>query len=136
PMPGVVQVVVLEFKGVSSSSKPTAKSLKVSMGKRQYQTWDRGEFFFPVSKLREDLVISLLDASGNEIAHSDIRTAEIIEKRFWDEVFSVSESGHVHLKLSFILSEEERNRIRVMRESAVRKKIAMDLSIESISVTA
>ncbi|KAL7091757.1 hypothetical protein ACP275_12G124000 [Erythranthe tilingii] len=128
-MPGTIQVTVLEFKGVSSSSKPSAKSLKVSMGKRQYQTWDKGDFSFPITKLREDLVVALLDAGGNEIAHADIRTMQVMEKGYWDEVFPINEGGNVHMKLQFILSDEERNRIRLMRESAVKKKLEMNPNI-------
>ncbi|KAK4432907.1 hypothetical protein Salat_1052900 [Sesamum alatum] len=128
-MPGTIQVTVLEFKGVSSSSKPSAKSLKVSMGKRHYQTWDKGEFSFPIAKLREDLVVALLDAGGNEIAHADIRTMQIIEKGSWDEVFSINGGGHVHMKLQFILNEEERKRIRSVRESAVKKKLESNPNI-------
>ncbi|KAL7133163.1 hypothetical protein ABFS83_12G121700 [Erythranthe nasuta] len=124
-MPGTIQVTVLEFKGVSSSSKPSAKSLKVSMGKRQYQTWDKGDFSFPITKLREDLVVALLDAGGNEIAHADIRTMQVMEKGSWDEVFPIDGGGNVHMKLQFILSDEERNRIRIVRESAVKKKLEM-----------
>lgn len=44
----------------------------------------------------------------------DIRTIQIIEKGSWDEVFSINGGGHVHLKLHFSLTEEDRNRIRVM----------------------
>ncbi|KAK6126798.1 hypothetical protein DH2020_039446 [Rehmannia glutinosa] len=120
----------MEFKGVSSSSKPSAKSLKVSMGKRHYQTWDKGDFSFPITKLREDLVVALVDAGGNEIAHAGC----------WDEVFSMDGGGHVHLKLQFVLSEEERNRIRIMRESAMKKKLETNPNIslrlsETISST-
>ncbi|KAL0315761.1 UNVERIFIED_CONTAM: hypothetical protein Sradi_5454300 [Sesamum radiatum] len=66
----------------------------------------------PITKLRENLVVALLDAGGNEIAHADIRTMQIIEKGSWDEVFSINGGGHVHMKLQFILSDEERKRIR------------------------
>ncbi|GER35982.1 phosphoglucosamine mutase family protein [Striga asiatica] len=106
-MPGTIQVTVLGFKGVSSSSEPSAKSLKGN----------------PITKLGEDLVVALLDAAGNVITRADIRTMKIIEKGFWDEVFSINRGGHVHMKLQFVLSEEERNRIRAMRESALKKKL-------------
>lgn len=129
-MPGTIHVTVLEFKGVSSSSKPSAKSLKVSMGKRQFQTWDKGEFSFPITRIRENLVVALLDAGGNEIAHQDIRTMQIIEKGSWDEVFSINGDGHVHMKLQFTLSEEDRSRIRVMRESAMKKKLDTNPNIK------
>lgn len=42
---------------------------------------------------------------------------QIIEKGCWDKVFSLDGGGgdgQVHMKLQVILSEEERNRIRVM----------------------
>ncbi|KAL3829979.1 hypothetical protein ACJIZ3_018781 [Penstemon smallii] len=126
-MPGTIQVTVLEFKSFSSSSQPSAKSLKVSMGKRHFQTWDKGDFSFPITKLGENLVVSLLDAGGNEIANADIQTMQIIEKGIWDEVFSMEGGGgggNVHMKLRFFLSEEDRNRIRVMRESVIKKKHA------------
>ncbi|KAL8503071.1 hypothetical protein ACS0TY_021987 [Phlomoides rotata] len=130
-MPGTIQVTVLEFKGgFSSSSKPSAKSLKVSMGKRQFHTWDKGDFSFPITKVGEDLVVSLLDAGGNEIAHQDIRTMQIIEKGDWDEVFAIDGGGNVHMKLRFVLSEEERHRIRLMRESAVKKKLETNPNIK------
>ncbi|EYU28413.1 hypothetical protein MIMGU_mgv11b019606mg, partial [Erythranthe guttata] len=96
-----------------------------SMGKRQYQTWDKGDFSFPITKLREDLVVALLDAGGNEIARADIRTMQVMEKGSWDEVFPIDGGGNVHMKLQFILSDEERNRIRIVRESAVKKKLEM-----------
>ncbi|KAH6806565.1 hypothetical protein C2S51_031396 [Perilla frutescens var. frutescens] len=124
-MPGIIHVTVLEFKGVSS-----AKSLKVSMGKRQFQTWDKGSFSFPITRIRENLVVALLDAGGNEIAHQDIRTMQIIEKGSWDEVFSINGGGHVHMKLQFTLSEEDRSRIRVMRESAMKKKLETNPNIK------
>ncbi|KAG8376135.1 hypothetical protein BUALT_Bualt09G0031800 [Buddleja alternifolia] len=86
----------------------------------------------PVTKLKENLIVKLLDAGENEIAHADIRTLEVIEKGYWDEVFSLEGEGgggHVHMKLQFILSEEERNRIRVMRESVMKKKQERNSSI-------
>ncbi|KAG6421059.1 hypothetical protein SASPL_117608 [Salvia splendens] len=128
-MPGTIHVTVLEYKGVSSSPKSSAKSLKVSMGKKQYQTWDKGDFSFPITRIRENIVVALLDAGGNEIAHQDIQTMQIIEKGSWDEVFSINGGGHVHLKLDFTLSEDDRNRIRVMRESAMKKKLEANPSI-------
>ncbi|XP_057768288.1 uncharacterized protein LOC130988449 isoform X17 [Salvia miltiorrhiza] len=129
-MPGTIHVTVVEFKGVSSSPKPSAKSLKVSMGKRQYQTWDKGDFSFPITRIGEDIVVALLDAGGNEIAHQDIGTMQVIEKGSWDEVFFINGGGHVHLKLHFTLSEEDRSRIRVMRESAMKKKLETNPNIK------
>jgi hypothetical protein len=41
-------------------------------------------------------------------------TKSIVEKGLWDDLFPLEGGGHVHMKLQFILSEEERNRIRMM----------------------
>ncbi|KAL2480202.1 Uncharacterized protein Adt_33168 [Abeliophyllum distichum] len=121
-MPGTVQVSVLEFKGPSPSSHSNLTSLKVSMGKRVFRTWDTGNFSFPLTTIRDNLVVTLVDTEENEIAHTGIQTMAIIEKGCWDEIFSLEGGWHVHMKLQFVLSEEDRNRIRIMRESAMKKK--------------
>ncbi|XP_027175780.1 uncharacterized protein LOC113775204 isoform X2 [Coffea eugenioides] len=115
-MPGTVQVSVLEFKGLPSTC------LKLSLGKREYQTSDTGDFLFPLTTLHDNLVVRLLDAEGNEIALTGIQTMSIVEKVSWDENFPLDGGGHVHLKLQFVLNQEERNRIRLKREAAVKKK--------------
>lgn len=38
----------------------------------------------------------------------------IVEKGIWDDLFPLEGGGHVHMKLQFILNEDERNRIRGM----------------------
>ncbi|KAL3535622.1 hypothetical protein ACH5RR_004083 [Cinchona calisaya] len=76
----------------------------------------------PLTTLRDNLVVRLLDAEGSEIALTGIQTMSIVEKVSWDEIFPLDGVGHVHLKLQFILNEEERNRIRLKREAAVKKK--------------
>lgn len=127
-MPGTVQVSVLEFKG-PSSTHPNLTSLKLSMGKRVFRTRDLGDFSFPLTTLRDNLVVALVDTEENEIAHTGIQTRAIIEKGCWDEIISLEGGGHVHMKLQFVLSEEDRSRIRVMRESAVKKKQDVNPSI-------
>ncbi|KAM7519608.1 hypothetical protein LguiB_018570 [Lonicera macranthoides] len=122
-MPGTIQVSVLDFNGPSSSSPTSPIFLKVSMGKREYQTWDTGEFSFPLTALRDNLIITLQDAKGNQISHTGIGTTSIVEKGLWDDLFPLEGGGHVHLRLQFILSKEERDRIRIMRESAMKKKL-------------
>ncbi|KAL8035890.1 hypothetical protein ABFX02_12G124500 [Erythranthe guttata] len=54
---------------------------------------------------------------------------QVMEKGSWDEVFPINGGGNVHMKLQFILSDEERNRIRIVRESAVKKKLEMNPNI-------
>lgn len=115
-MPGTIQVSVMEFKGLPSTC------LKLSLGKREYQTSDTGDFLFPLTTLHDNLVVRLLDAEGNETAFTGIQTMLIIEKVSWDEIFPLDGGGHVHLKLQFVLNQEERNRIRLKREEAVKKK--------------
>ncbi|TYI17265.1 hypothetical protein ES332_A07G011400v1 [Gossypium tomentosum] len=92
------------------------------MGKTEYQTCDKGEFSFPLTTLHDKLIITLQDADGNEITHRVVETKLVVEKGVWDNIFSLEGGWHVHMKLQFVLSEEERQRIRVMREAALKKK--------------
>ncbi|XP_076928512.1 uncharacterized protein LOC143592495 isoform X2 [Bidens hawaiensis] len=48
----------------------------------------------------------------------------ILEKGVWDDIFSIEGGGLIHMKLEFILNNEDRNRIRSVRESAIKKKQA------------
>ncbi|KAJ9688158.1 hypothetical protein PVL29_014072 [Vitis rotundifolia] len=135
-MPGTIQVSVLDFTGLPSSS-PSSISIKVSMGKREYQTWDKGDFSFPLTTLRQNLTVTLQDAEGNEISHAEIDTMLVVQKGLLDDTFPLKGGGHVHMKLQFILSEEERNRIRIMRESALKKKhsgLSGTASLSSLSI--
>ncbi|KAL0333782.1 UNVERIFIED_CONTAM: hypothetical protein Sangu_1534400 [Sesamum angustifolium] len=123
-MPGTIQVT-----GCFIFIKAFCEILESFHGEKTLSDLGQGEFSFPITKLRENLVVALLDAGGNEIAHADIRTMQIIEKGSWDEVFSINGGGHVHMKLQFILSDEERKRIRSVRESAVKKKLESNPNI-------
>lgn len=127
-MPGTIQVSVLEFKGIASSSPPSSVSIKVSLGKTEYQTWDKGDFSFPLTTLRDSLTVTIQDPEGNEISKIGVHSMAIVEKGIWDDLFPLKEGGHVHMKLQFCLSEEERNRIRGVRESALKKKQREELS--------
>ncbi|XP_071716087.1 uncharacterized protein [Rutidosis leptorrhynchoides] len=119
-MPGSVQVSVLDFKELPSSSN----SVKVSLGKVEHDAIEKGTFSFRLTNLRDNLMITVHDSEGNQVSNSGIRTMTIIEKGTWDDVFSIEGGGLIHMKLQFILSDEERNRIRLMRESAMKKKQA------------
>ncbi|KAI9083014.1 hypothetical protein K1719_035029 [Acacia pycnantha] len=116
-MPGTILVSVLEFMGLPLSST----SIKVSMGKTEYLISEKGDFSFPVTSLREDFVIKLHDADGNEISRIGFQTKSIVEKGVWEDIFALGH-GHLRLKLQFILSDEDRDKIRMMRESALKKK--------------
>ncbi|XP_010262149.1 PREDICTED: uncharacterized protein LOC104600734 isoform X2 [Nelumbo nucifera] len=125
-MPGNIQVSVLDIVDFpsSTSSSSSSVSLKVSMGRREYQTWDKGEFTFPLLTLRDNLIITLLDAEGKQLSRTGIETMSIVQKGFWDDLFPLEGGGKLHMKLKLILSEEERKRIHQVRESAVKKKHA------------
>ncbi|XP_042503050.1 uncharacterized protein LOC122080203 isoform X2 [Macadamia integrifolia] len=123
-MPGTIQVSVLDVDLPTSysSSLSLSISVKVSMGKREYQTMGKGDFSFPLTTLRDKLVLTLLDGDGNELSRTVVETMSIVEKGIWDDLFPLEGGGHLHMKLQFILSDEERKRVREMRESAMKKK--------------
>ncbi|CAN0901351.1 hypothetical protein LINGRAHAP2_LOCUS21373 [Linum grandiflorum] len=58
----------------------------------------------------------------------------LIGKGIWDDIFPLDGGGQVHLKLQFFLSEDDRQRIRIMRESALRKKHDELVSSKSASM--
>ncbi|CAI9100570.1 OLC1v1037697C1 [Oldenlandia corymbosa var. corymbosa] len=119
-MPGTIQVSVMDFCPPPASTPPTL--LTVSLGKREFQTSDKGEFSFPLINLRDNLVVKILDDEGNETAQKGIQTMSIVQKVSWDETFFFEGGGFVHLKLQFVLTEEDRTRIRLKREAALKKK--------------
>ncbi|KAL9992350.1 hypothetical protein Hdeb2414_s1184g00990001 [Helianthus debilis subsp. tardiflorus] len=117
-MPGSIQVSVLDFKELPLSSN----SVKLSLGKVEHEAGEKGSFSFPLANLRDNLIITVQDSEGNQVSQSGVRTMSIIEKGIWDDVFPIEGGGLVHMKLQFFLSEEERTRVRLMRESAMKKK--------------
>ncbi|XP_009132171.1 uncharacterized protein LOC103856793 isoform X4 [Brassica rapa] len=119
-MPGTIQVSVLGLVDVQTASSTT--SIKVAMGKIEYRTSDSGDYIFPVTRLQENLIVTLLDVNGNGILHKEIETRMIIESGFLEEKVLFNGYGNVQLKMQFVLSEEDRNRIRFLRQSALRKK--------------
>ncbi|XP_076889213.1 uncharacterized protein LOC143539909 isoform X2 [Bidens hawaiensis] len=119
-MPGSIQVSVLDFKELPSSSN----SVKISLGKIEYQVVENKTFSFPLTNLRDNLVITIHDSEGNQVSRSVVRTMSILVKGVWDDIFSIEGGGLIHMKLEFILNNEDRNRIRSVRESAIKKKQA------------
>ncbi|XP_010545338.1 PREDICTED: uncharacterized protein LOC104817752 isoform X2 [Tarenaya hassleriana] len=119
-MPGTIQVSVSGLSDVQTSSGSSDTSIKVSMGKTEYQTSDSGDYSFPVTTLRDKLTVTLVDANGNDVSRRENRL--IIERGFLEEKLQIEGRGNVLLKLQFVLSEEDRDRIRFLRQSALRKK--------------
>ncbi|XP_010545340.1 PREDICTED: uncharacterized protein LOC104817752 isoform X4 [Tarenaya hassleriana] len=121
-MPGTIQVSVSGLSDVQTSSGSSDTSIKVSMGKTEYQTSDSGDYSFPVTTLRDKLTVTLVDANGNDVSRREIENRLIIERGFLEEKLQIEGRGNVLLKLQFVLSEEDRDRIRFLRQSALRKK--------------
>ncbi|CAL0320302.1 unnamed protein product [Lupinus luteus] len=117
-MPGTILVSVLEFMDLPLSS---STSIRVSMGKIEYKISDKGNFSFPLTSLRDDLIVKIQDADGNEISSTGFHIRLILEKVVWEDIFPLG-TGHLHLRLQFILSDEERDRIRILRQAALKKK--------------
>ncbi|KAJ0745646.1 hypothetical protein HanPI659440_Chr10g0400891 [Helianthus annuus] len=119
-MPGSIQVSVLSFKKLPSSSN----SVKISLGKFEYEAVENGTFSFPLTNLRDKLTITIQDAEGNQVSNSGVPTMSILEKGVWDDMFPIEGGGLIHMKLEFVLSDQDRNRVLSMRESAIKKKQA------------
>lgn len=111
-------VSVLEFMDLPFSS---STSIRASMGKMEYEINDKGNFSFPITSLRDDLIFKIQDSEGNEISRAGVHLRLILQKGVWEDMFPLGE-GQLHLKLQVILSDEERDRIRMMRQSALKKK--------------
>ncbi|XP_022965716.1 uncharacterized protein LOC111465530 isoform X2 [Cucurbita maxima] len=120
-MPGTIRVSVLEFMDLPELL-PLPILIKISMGKRQYETSEKGDFSFPLTTLRDDVILIIQDAGGNEVSRAGVQAKSIVEKGFWDDLFPLEGGGRVHLKFQFALSEDDRSRIRTMRETAMRRK--------------
>ncbi|KMS95490.1 hypothetical protein BVRB_007780 isoform A [Beta vulgaris subsp. vulgaris] len=121
-MPGTIHVSVLELVGLPSPPQSSSMGVKVSMGKKAHEMRDKEETSLPLASLRDILNVSVHDFEGNEIAHTDVETRSIVEKVIWDDLFPLKGGGNIRLRLHFLLTEDEQNRIRIMRESAARRK--------------
>lgn len=60
------------------------------------------------------MTITIQDTEGNEISQTVVQIMSVVERGSWDEFLSLEGGGNVHMRLQFVLSEEERNRIRSM----------------------
>ncbi|XP_042395272.1 uncharacterized protein LOC121985727 isoform X3 [Zingiber officinale] len=126
-MPGTIQVSVLELVEPPSSTSPTAKtkpsfSLKVTSGKREYQTMGSGELSLPVVSLRENLVVMLYGSDGKLISRTEFKTISVVEKGRLDSSFPLEDGCIVNVTLRFLLSKEEQLRVHELRNSKLRRK--------------
>ncbi|KAG7021326.1 hypothetical protein SDJN02_18015 [Cucurbita argyrosperma subsp. argyrosperma] len=70
-MPGTIRVSVLEFMDLPELL-PLPILIKISMGKRQYETSEKGDFSFPLTTLRDDVILIIQDAGGNEVSRAGL----------------------------------------------------------------
>eukprot|EP00250_Pteridium_aquilinum_P007740 c17401_g1_i1 orf=545-2176(-) len=133
-MPGSIQVSVLEVFDLPATVADGGEvAIKVAVGTREYQTapskaiggkttpWSL-DFVFPVLNLRDNLLVVLLDENGEAISKNEIDTPSIVEQGAFDVDLSLNGGGNVHLSLRFVLTEEERRRIDVMRAAALKRR--------------
>ncbi|XP_020570821.1 uncharacterized protein LOC110017970 isoform X3 [Phalaenopsis equestris] len=121
-MPGSIQVSVLGFMDHASAPPLSSLSLRVSMGKEEYRTVGGGELSLPVVSLRENLIVMVHDAEGEEILRTEFITMLLLERGLWDDSFPLKNGGSLQMKLQFLLSEDDRKRIREMRDAALKKR--------------
>lgn len=133
-MPGSIRVSVLEaFDLPETTADGKDVSVKVSVGKREYQTtpsraaagkttsWN-SDFVFPVLNLQDSLVVVLLGDDGEAISKNEIDTPSIVERGLFDVDLPLNGGGNIHLRLSFVLTDEERRRIDAMRAAALKRR--------------
>lgn len=93
------------------------------MGKREYSgNIGQDDFSFPVTSLRESIVMTLYNANRELISKAELKTKAIVESGTTDVVFTLDSGGKVVLQLQFLLSDEDRKRIQEMRNSAMKRK--------------
>lgn len=81
------------------------------------------DFNFPVLNLSDSVTLTLYDAKTEvPIGRASITVPSIVEKGFRDEFVSFSSGGRIHVKTTFVLTDEERAKISLMRVNAAKKK--------------
>uniref|UniRef100_A0A0E0PJA1 Uncharacterized protein n=1 Tax=Oryza rufipogon TaxID=4529 RepID=A0A0E0PJA1_ORYRU len=110
--------------GAAQSSAATAPLfLQVVLGKREYNgSIGQGEFSFPVTSLRESMVMLLYNADRSLISQAELKMKAVVESGTMDVDFSLDNGGSIILRLQFLLSDEDRRRVQEMRNSAVKRK--------------
>ncbi|KAF3324541.1 hypothetical protein FCM35_KLT10698 [Carex littledalei] len=94
----------------------------VSVGKTEYQSVGREDFSFPVTSIRENLVIMLCDSEGNLVTKQEVKTISVAEKGDAEINFALKYRGNIKLRLTFVLNEKEKEKIRELRSSVFKRK--------------
>ncbi|MCO5599477.1 hypothetical protein L7F22_053581 [Adiantum nelumboides] len=144
-MPGSIHVLVLEaFDLPEAVDDGEEVVIKVAVGAREFQTapnkaFDRKtspwslEFVFPVLNLGDNLFVMLVHKTGEIISKSEIDTSSIVEKGSFEVYLLLTGGGRIHLSLSFVLTDEERQRIDIMRAAALKRREQEALKSSGIS---
>ncbi|XP_066368183.1 uncharacterized protein [Miscanthus floridulus] len=102
---------------ISATQPPviTPLFLQVAVGKREYSgNIEQDDLSFPVTSLRESMVIMLYNA--------ELKTKAIVESGTMDAVFTLDSGGKIILQVQFLLNDDDRKRIQEMRNSAMKRK--------------
>uniref|UniRef100_A0A453A4D0 Uncharacterized protein n=1 Tax=Aegilops tauschii subsp. strangulata TaxID=200361 RepID=A0A453A4D0_AEGTS len=87
----------------------------VNLGKKEYSGYiGQDGFSFPVTSLRDSMVLSLYDADKELVSKTEVKTRSIVELGSTDVVFTLDSGGEIILQLQFLLSDEDRKRIQEM----------------------
>uniref|UniRef100_A0ACD5T6I5 Uncharacterized protein n=1 Tax=Avena sativa TaxID=4498 RepID=A0ACD5T6I5_AVESA len=116
-MPGSIKITDIQ------PPVTTPLFLQVAVGKREYSgNIGQDAFSFPVTSLRDSMVMTLYDADKELVSKTDVNTKAIVELGMMDVVFSLHSGRTIILQLKFLLSDEDRKRVQEMRNSAVKRK--------------
>ncbi|KAL5231902.1 hypothetical protein ABZP36_030678 [Zizania latifolia] len=117
-MPGSILVSVAQPPAIAPLF------LQVALGKREYNgNIGQDEFSFPVTSLRESMVMLLYNGDRSFISPAELKTKAVVESGTLDVVFSLDNGGSIVLRLQFLLlSDEDRKRVQEMRNSAKKRK--------------
>uniref|UniRef100_A0A0E0HBA7 Uncharacterized protein n=1 Tax=Oryza nivara TaxID=4536 RepID=A0A0E0HBA7_ORYNI len=121
--PAWVAPGVSYFSAAQSPAATAPLFLQVVLGKREYNgSIGQGEFSFPVTSLRESMVMLLYNADRSLISQAELKMKAVVESGTMDVDFSLDNGGSIILRLQFLLSDEDRRRVQEMRNSAVKRK--------------
>uniref|UniRef100_A0A0D9ZW07 Uncharacterized protein n=1 Tax=Oryza glumipatula TaxID=40148 RepID=A0A0D9ZW07_9ORYZ len=121
--PARVAPGVSYFSAAQSPAATAPLFLQVVLGKREYNgSIGQGEFSFPVTSLRESMVMLLYNADRSLISQAELKMKAVVESGTMDVDFSLDNGGSIILRLQFLLSDEDRRRVQEMRNSAVKRK--------------
>ncbi|KAL6618660.1 hypothetical protein ACP70R_033799 [Stipagrostis hirtigluma subsp. patula] len=95
----------------------------VAVGKTEYSgNVEQDDISFPVTSLRENMVLMLYNADRELVSKTELKTQAIVESGTMDVVFALDTGGEFILQLQFLLSDDDRKRIQEMRYSAMKRK--------------